>query len=373
MRQQNLFEPHSCGTSERSRTLCERQGDELWTQYHQNFRFAVGCDPELNAPRGLCLFLDEPTANNWKVFWSDNCSQWMIVFRRQLALACQCDVVSSPDQVDSWAVYAFLILQNLGTQPEFPKPPVPVIMYGHDWHTYDYQRGFDLLKPEHFFTPCPHQWCETWRIPPDTKIWFDPNGTSRFFARPNLGEKKLDLLVVGVTEPESHYAARRRLTEQHRPLVSRYRIEFSHRVGWVADFHDGPVESGDPSNPTRYLNRWSQYLGSARYAAFGPDQNRTLVMKYYELLGSGAIPFLPECPDLARLGIEPGVHYIPLSEIEGDNERAVHYLDNYVHHHHIAVNAVAWHRENADSMLFDGFEKLIMEATGNRYPRRLRS
>lgn len=96
-------------------------------------------------------------------------------------------------------------------------------------------------------------------------------------------------------------------------------------------------------------------------------------MKYYELLGSGAIPFLPECPDLARLGIEPGVHYIPLSEIEGDNERAVHYLDNYVHHHHIAVNAVAWHRENADSMLFDGFEKLIMEATGNRYPRRLRS
>ena len=96
-----------------------------------------------------------------------------------------------------------------------------------------------------------------------------------------------------------------------------------------------------------------------------------MVGKYYEALGSGAIPIFPEVPDLKLLGIKPFEHYIPLSEVEGDNEKLAFYLDHYQEYKHIAESAVNWYRQNSDKMLFEGFEEVVRSITKYEYPKRL--
>jgi len=71
------------------------------------------------------------------------------------------------------------------------------------------------------------------------------------------------------------------------------------------------------------------------------------------------------------LGIQPNEHYIPLSEIWRNNTRLEQLLSHPDDYAHIAKNAVAWCEENAEKMQFDGFEDLVREVTGKRYPKRL--
>ena len=138
---------------------------------------------------------------------------------------------------------------------------------------------------------------------------------------------------------------------------------------------DGRTLEPGPDGPVRYLNQWSSYLGSARYVIFGRLEKgvyeQCVLGKYYETLGSGAIPIFPEVPYLKALGILPFEHYIPLAEVEGKNERLSHLLDHYEDYRYIARNAVAWCEANIDRMLFDDFETMIHDLTGRRFPKRL--
>jgi len=112
-------------------------------------------------------------------------------------------------------------------------------------------------------------------------------------------------------------------------------------------------------------------LGSAKYTIFGRMKYPILVWKYYETLGSGAIPIFPEVPDLKLLGVKPFEHYIPLSKIEGDSERLKYFLDNYDKYKYIAENAVRWYEQNENKLLFGDFEEVIRELTNYKYPKRL--
>jgi hypothetical protein len=197
---------------------------------------------------------------------------------------------------------------------------------------------------------------------------------SNFFTRPNLSQKSIDLLSIGNITGHL-YEGRRKLHSQLKSFQnqnSSYKIEFSHIVGTLEpDPAKGLEYTDSQGNKIRYLNKWSEYLGRAKYTVFGKMKYPVLVGKYYETLGSGAVPIFPEVQDLKLLGVKPFEHYIPLSEIEGNNERLKYFLDNYDKFKYIAENAVKWYKENSDIMLFNRFEDLIREVTNYKFPKRL--
>ena len=376
VKQKNLFIPHFCTEAEKCKILCSRQGDELWTNLHQNFDFSIGCDSDLPAPKCLCITpKDEQTIAGGflRRFQMPGCDQWMLNFRRRLAFVYQIDIVRYPIGIN-WNNYDFIFVQNVGANQKFPRPPIPIIMYVHDFWVLG-NKGFqwmiDWLRPDILLTPCPIQSKENFRIPNQTKVVFYPIFDSLFFARPNLTEKKLDLLVTGATA-SSIYGKRISLDKQISQLSNQYRVEFSHRVGTSSATWRGPVYYLDSitKSPVRYLNKWSEYLGTAKYVVFGKMKYPALTMKHYEVLGSGAIPIFPEVPDLKLLGIKPFEHYLPLSEIENNNDRLVYFLDHYEDFKYIAQNAVNWYKKISDKMIFNDFEDLIREITGYKFPKR---
>lgn len=377
VKQNNLFIQHSCPQSKECEVLCSRQGDELWTNSHQNFDFSIGCDSGLAAPKCLLIMPQDKNSavkTHYERFLNPGCDQWMLVLRRRLALTCQIDIVYFPQNI-RWQDYDFVLTQNIGKNIKFPRPPIPVIMYGHDfWPLEDkgFQWAIDWLKPDVLLTPYPAQWKEHYRLLPNTKVVFYPFFDSLFFARPNLDNKKLDLLVIGATA-SAVYGRRTVLNEQLSEFKNKYKIEFSHRAGMFSAACQGPVVYRDKASRSvvRYLNKWSEYLGSAKYVIFGKMKFSALVGKYYETLGSGAIPIFPEVPDLKLLGIEPFEHYIPLSEVEANSDRLTHFLDNYEKFRYIAENAVKWYKKVSDKMIFADFENLIREITNYKHQKRL--
>ena len=121
------------------------------------------------------------------------------------------------------------------------------------------------------------------------------------------------------------------------------------------------------------MNRWIEYIGRAKYVIFGPVNvdPKIVLRKHGECLASGAIPIMPESPDLKYLKIEPMVHYIPLTSVWRQNGSLDSFLGQHDKFKKIAQNAVEWHNENADRLLFGKFEDLVQEVTGKKYPRRL--
>ena len=377
VKQKNLFVLHSCPEAEKCKTLCSRQGDELWKNQHQNFDFSIGCNSKSAAPKCLCITPQDENSiagGFYQRFQTPGCDQWMLVFRRRLAFACQVDIVRSPVGIN-WDNYDFVFVQNVGANQKFPRPQIPIIMYVHDFWPLEeksFQWMIDWLRPDILLTPYPTQWKENFRIPNQTKVVFYPFFDSLFFARPNLAEKKLDLLVVGATA-SSIYGQRISLDKQISQFSNRYQVEFSHRVGALSTTWRGPVYYLDSitKSPVYYLNKWSEYLGTAKYLIFGRMKYPILGGKYYEALGSGAIPIFPEVPDLKLLDLRPFEHYIPLSEIENNNDRLVYFLDHYEDFKYIAQNAVNWYKKVSNKMVFNDFEDLIREITGDKYPKRL--
>jgi len=367
--QKKVFKSHDCPTAGICESRCEKQGNELWTHYHQDFGFSISCNPSLNSPKCLALFPRDSKPRLWQRYWGHSCDWWMGNLRRALAQACQVEIAPDLSNVD-WDKYDFLLMYNCAGNPIFPKPPIPIVMGGEDMYKGDLQEQLDRLRPEIFLTSCPTTWKKLFRFAPETEIAFWPQAMPQFFTRPNLGRKDFDLLSVG-----SPYAPRMRLYEQIKPLAGTYKIGFWHEHGYYRNAYDGPVaEFKDGQCIRRYLNAWSAFLGNARYVAFGPPEEPyqdIMVAKVGEVLGSGAVPILPESPDMAYLGIEPFVHYIPLSEIWENNDNLVYYLTSYPAYQYIAINAVDWHREHVDKMLFDGFEDVVQNVTGHKYPRRL--
>lgn len=368
--QQNLFQDHACpaNTKTQCAALCVKQGNDLWTQYHQNFWYAVGCDPGLNAPRA-CLFLDYSAG--YKRYWTHNCGFWMISLRRQMAQVGMLETCQRTDEID-WERYDWLWTMGSGFCWA-ERPPLPIVMVGFDANHGNTQQMLDLLEPDIFLTSYPTTYRENFNIPDKTRVVFGTRTTASFFARSNLDRKELDLLVVGALH-HTIYTHRRELAEQIEPLAKRYKVGFSHRFGWVDSKHCGPVQYQDDEGTVNYLNKWFEFLSSARYVTFGHPAGickEYIHNKVYEILGSGAIPILPEVKDFKLLGIEPMVHYIPLSQIWKDNNRLEELLNNYDKYKYIAENAVKWHQENVDRMLFTDFENLIHELLGQRYPKRL--
>ena len=383
---------HDCRTDGRCYSISKKQGNENWANYHQNFHFAEGRDDSLDAPKCLLLLPE----GIWKLhsrFFGKRCDFGTINLRRQLAQACQIWPVKSLDGVN-WRHYDFLYMQNTGDNPSpSPRPDIPIIMYGWDfWDGREkYQRDIDLWKPDFFLTPMVTAWKKLYKWPKKTKFRFAPSFPTRFFRRPNLGEKMLDLLVIGdVYNPRGLYAPHVQLNKQIGPLADRYRIEFSNLRGGGRNLFEGPLEftvngtrrfvTGSKvdkrwpnGSRVRLLNKWLEYIGSAQFVVFGPMnvKYQFVVAKYFECLGSGAIPIFPKIPDLKYLGIQPNEHYIPLSEIWRNNARLEQILSRPGDYAHIAEAAVTWCEENSEKMQFDDFEDLIREVTEKKYPRRL--
>ena len=363
IKQKDIFVPHDCSQSKECQTLCSHQGNELWTHEHQNFDFFSGCNPNLPAPK--CLFLNDVPSRNYKKYFTPCCDQGGRVFRRQWAYSCQVDMVRKPVNIN-WDNYDFLFIDISGCEQRFTRPNIPIILYGHEsWaEPKKYQEIIDWLKPDIFMTSYPTQWKENYRFPSKTKIAFYPLFSSRFFARPNLSDKRLDLLVIGATCAPV-YKARVDLDRQISKLAG-YKIEFSHLLGYKG--------ARQKKENYHYLNKWSEYLSSARYVVFGKiidPRKQALFFKYYETLGSGAIPIFHEVPDLKLLGVNPFEHYIPLSEIENNNDRLTYFLDHYEDYKYIAKNAVKWFNKVSDGMLFNGFEENIRQITNYKYPKRI--
>jgi len=295
----------------------------------------------------------------------------MINFRRLLALTCQVDVVRSIDGLD-WSDYDFVIFQNLADGLRFPKPPIPVVMIMYDLWIKDYQSVVDHFRPQYMLTPYPQTVKDNFRLH-GARVHFYPLHASAMFTRPNLGQKRLDLLTIGSTNGQL-YGPRKQLDAQIAPLKKKFRIEFSHHHGALRNRHAGPVQYTRGKETIYYLNKWSEHLGAARFVAFAgfsDKRYRPLFAKYYEALGSGAVPIVPQIPDLKLLGLKPMEHYIPLSRIWNDNKTLKYILKNHQKYRRLAQNAVQWHQENEKRLLFDQFESLVQEITEGRYPPRL--
>lgn len=374
VRQKNLFVSHSCSQAKKCEELCKKQGDELWTHFHQNFNFAIGCDHSLPAPK--CLFLSMTSDEEFESFLTPRCDQGNLIGRRRLDYICQRDIAQKPVGID-WSKYDMIFMGNEGNNVRFSRPNVPIILYGHDFYLKNkgYQWVINWVKPDIFLTSYPSPWKKNFKFPSNTRIVFCPIFPSNFFTRSKVNDKEIDLLVIGTTA-SSVYEPRVKLAKQIFQLADRYRIELSDALGYLGGKWKGETLHFDPitREPVRFLNKWSEYLSRAKYIIFGriaDPQKQFLVFKYYEVLGSGAIPILPEIEDLKLLNVKPFKHYIPLSEVEGDNEKLSYYLANYDKFSYIARNAAEWYKNNSDKMLFDSFECLIREITNYKYPKRL--
>ena len=365
--QHNYFEGHVCKDASyqnRCKNHSARQGNELWTHYHQNHWFASMCDTLTNAPRGLLVH----SPKGEEFIYGYNCDQSTKVFLRMLARACQYDVVvGSPKNID-WSRYDFVMVFIDNGIYEFTTP-LPVIAYMHDlWKKIDIRQArLNYYNPEFIFTPYPSALKALYKIPKKSKIHYRCLSASQFFTRPNLSKNKpYNLISIGVFL-DSVYAPRAALTSQIRELDRKYRIQYHHRGGAARAYY--MLECKTPQ--MSFLNKWSEVLGSGHYVIFGnlAINPQPVFQKHFECLGSGAIPIMPDSPDLKPLGIKPMVHFIPVSQVMNNNAKLRSYLNSPQKYRHIAENAVRWHEENADKLLFNSLGELVQEATNHKYQR----
>lgn len=375
----NRFRKHTCPTSGRAKWLCNRQDKDQWSYVHQDFSFSFGCDPDLNAPK--CLYLVEDLPYQWHTEQGGN--HIALNRRRGFAQAFQHDCItfSSIQDVD-WQKYDLIFINNRkGVRPFYVPSTAPMIMWGHDiWYGHA-QELLDAHRPMILLASCPQSWESNFDIPVETEIEPYFANASNFYTRPNLNHKHLDLLVIGERRG-AVYAPRVELDNQLKQLDrKRFMIEFSQRLPRRPRRNQEPLSM----HQNRYLNVYSEYIGRSRFVIFGPCGSKgakpgrpersakdLMMPKYYECLGSGAIPIMPRVSQLDYLKLKPyNTHYIPLSDVWGNNRKLAKILSDYERHHHIAQSAVDWHQENADALLFDHFEDVVRKATRNRYPKRI--
>ncbi len=367
--QMDRFVDHRCPSAEDCRALCSRQGKEEWTHLQQNFWFARGVDEGLNAPR-CALFFQTRSYNGW---WTPGGSHVTINKRRNFGRACQVDVYHlTPEVTVDWERYDFAFIHNRRQVPLIERPPVPVVMYGHDMWKGNPQETLDHYRPEILLTPFPSLWKKEMRIPAGTEVRLYAISASQFFTRPNPdpARKSLDLLCIGALSNDRFYRPRKQLHAQILNLPPRYAVGHSHQAQHGFARADEPLDG----RKNTFLNKYSETLGRARFVIFAGCSDKAapmMLIKYYEVLGSGAVPVMPPVGDLALLGVEAGVHYVDVGKVTGDNHALARMLDRYEDYRPIAERAAEWHREQADRLLFGGFEEVVREVTGHEYPARL--
>jgi len=368
--QSNQFVGHDCHCSAQCSRQCAKQGDDRFTQCHQDFSSAFGVDPALNAPRGVYILSDRWFDNHFR----PGGSHVTLNKRRGLARAGMYDVYrhSEWDTID-WKRYDWAYINNSRQVPLLSRPPIPLLMYGHDHWKGNPQQALDHYHPDILITPFPYLWSTNMNVPENTEVRLYAISASQFFTRPNLSEDKpLDLMCIGAMSkgPTGPYGLRILLHEQIQELGGPWRVGHSHAAQFGFAHPDVPL-----SDEVTMLNYYSAHLGRSRFIAFAPCQGRPaggMWIKYYEVLGCGAIPIMPTVPDLEpRLGVKPWEHYIPWEVIAGDNAALADILAHFDDHKHLAHNAVRWHRENADRLLFGGFEDAVRALTKEKYPPRL--
>jgi len=166
--QENLFQDHACQARPQDRQACAercaKQGDDLWTYYHQNFWYAVGCDSELNAPRA-CLFLDYEKM--YHRYWTHNCNFWITSLRRQMAQVGTLETCQPGDKVD-WDRYDWLWTMAQGFC--WPKrPPLPIVMVAVDANHGNIQQMLNL-EPDVLWTSYPTTYRENFSVSDKTKV-----------------------------------------------------------------------------------------------------------------------------------------------------------------------------------------------------------
>lgn len=392
LEQKNMFLEHKCKASKRCLRICRKQGDDNWTNWHQNFQFAESFTGTLKAPKCL-LLLPEGIWKLYSRWYGHRCDFAWLNLKRQLAQTCQVYVAPSIRLPFCDPQPDFLFMVATGDNPRPGKrPDIPIVMMGWDfWHGKEkYQREIDLWQPDYFISSALCGWRQNLKFPKRTKFRYYHALPGSFFAGKPTVEKDINLLVIGdVYNPQGLYEDRVRLNSQIEHLAGKYKIVFSHLRGGGRFMFEGPSEftvkaqkftTGVPvetrwpkGTRVRLLNKWIEYIGRAKYVIFGPVNvdPKIVLRKHGEVLASGAVPIMPESPDLKYLRIEPMTHYIPLTNVWRQNGSLDSFLGQYEKYKGIAQNAVGWHSENADRMLFGKFEDLIREVTEKRYPRRL--
>lgn len=366
--QQNFFLQHSCPTAKLCQTYCARQGKDQWTHYHQCFWFAAFCDAKLNAPRVAMVHHSEGR----RYVWSHHCDHSTHVFLRQFAQVCQFDVLDVSKPVPS-DLYDFVFVTCDHHLMDWQRPEnTLLLMYGHDmWKRRPKRQAvIDRLTPDYFWTPYYSSWRAHYKFPSQTRVCYRPMPMSQFFTRPSLDDstKTHVLLSIGCKNSPI-YGPRARLAEQIQAIAGKYKVRFSHGCGAKSANVTGP-------NITRgmnFANAFSRELSKACFVIFDgiAEEPQPVFPKYFEVIGSGAIPIMPDAPDLALVGIKAWEHFIPVSEVRGNNARLCDILDHYADYKNIAQNAVDWHERNADRLLFEGFEDLVQEMTEGKYPKRV--
>jgi hypothetical protein len=360
---------HECALAAERVERCSKQGNDAWANYHQDHTFAgAALDDKLDAPRAALLLQDCASQYEW--FKRRTCSAGMATFRQKLAYVGPFDAEARIQGTD-WSKYDWCWFVNKGDIALLPKPPVPMVLYCHDAWRGNKQEVLDHYRPEILYTPFYTLWTQNFDIPPETEVVFTPAMQSDFWLRPNLDDtkKKWDLLVIGALGSD-FYAPRRELNEQLKALPSRFRVEHSHHTGSKRARWYGPMDDGDHC----YMRYWMDKLGAARYVIFGPCAGKAapmMLIKYYEVLASGAVPIMPDLLDMERIGLKRMVHFIPLDSVWGNMNVLEHHLDNYADYRYIAENAVNWVRSNAHDLVFGLFERTIRKITGTKYPARV--
>lgn len=392
LNQRNMFAEHKCKMAKRCHEICEKQGNDKWLNWHQNFHFAESFTGTLDAPK--CLFL--LPEGIWKLYsrwYGHRCDFAWMNLKRQLAQTCQIYVAPSIRLPFCDPQPDFLFMVATGDNP-WPgkRPDIPIVMMGWDfWHGKEkYQREVDLWQPDYFISSALCGWRRNLEFPKRTKFRYYRVLPGGFFAGKPTLEKDVDLLVIGdVYNPQGLYEDRVRLNEQVLHLAERYKVVFSYLRGGGRFVFEGPSEftvdaqkftTGIPvetrwlkGTRVRLLNKWIEYIGRAKYVIFGPVsvEPKIVLRKHGEVLASGAIPIMPESPDLKYLKIEPMTHYIPLTKVWRQNAYLEYLLDNYDAFKQIGCQSAEWHRLFADRLLFGKFEDLVQEVTKKKFPRRL--
>jgi len=344
---------------------CSRVLYDDWIAVLKDYNFAVGVDSGLPGIRGLVL------SHNPKAVLFPQANQGMIILRERLS-PFQIDISTTvPEDLTKY----HFILHNCGyrSRPVLRCQGRPkVFVYCHDHHGSGaevqacYQDNLDEA-PDAVLTPYPSIWRRYYKIHPRTEVVFVPHQSSSFFARPvvDFRAKSLDLLVIGVLGTWA-YPERTELA-----VAVENEIHSQPSQGWV--LHRGGQYTANPnlgySRPDGklLLNAWDAFLAQFRIVAFGQDRWGYLVSKYSEILANCSLMICPKIGDLDLLGLQSGVHYVPLerpvaTQFVPQVKRILKDFEPI--YSTIARTGYEWYRNHMDRILFDKYREDITRLVG---------
>lgn len=356
------FTAHSCSDTAKQpvvRKWCARASDPLWLPRLRDYNFTLGVDPGLPGLRCLFVTTDKnphlyPGGHAGTQIWRKRLSPFQLDF---------CTPGEFPGRDISQ--YNVLILQSSGWTPILKGFKGVVILYGHDHHRAEIGRRvkevFAAGQVDALFTPYPSIWVKYMAIPKRVPVVFTPFLDDPFWAQgsESFASRPLDVFVIGTTS--SAYAERIAI----HALLSSARDSLPFTVGFNKLARPQIKTFGNPDSDACYksvqkvrlLNAWSEFLSTARIAVFGQDNWGYLVAKHAEVLGASSLLVCSQIPDLALLGLKPGVHYIPIRRpVEKELIPQLSYLvKNFSRYQSVLLAGHKWFQQYANYFLYEKF------------------